>query len=357
MAINGGAVYNIGRSEFNDTKFLGCSAVGLGGQVYNGDAATVFFYDSEMAEGRARAGGGLANMNGIATLSSVKMSNNTAADFGGDIITSGDAAKLVVMSSASNMSFAHGSGGSIAMVGAQKVTEYFGRVLRGGNGGGLLRIVSTRFEHCGAALNGGCLATFEAGYGNLTLENIIIVNAVLVAKTYQLLSPVLMRRGGSIFLSGKTTTTAHNLFMKNGFNEASDVYRGGGIYIGEMATMHVEGINCISMYASDDGACIYITESAALNIVDGNIVGTANISSAVAAVSQSSLSWDQKLSDEYDYTNNLRVTVKRFALNITGVSFLENRGRALRVFSSTARLTDCSFTNDGYSIDTRTQDV
>ena len=190
-----------------------------------------------------------------------------------------------------------------------------------------------------------------------TLENIDIVKAVLVAETYQLLSPALTRRGGSIFLSGKTTTTAHNLFMKNGFNEASDVYRGGGIYIGEMATMHVEGINCISMYASDDGACIYITDSAVLNIVDGNIVRTANISSAVAAVGQSSLSWDQKISDEYDYTNNRRVTVKQFALNITGVSFLENRGRALRVFSSTARLTDCSFTNDGYSKDTRTHDV
>ena len=325
--VNGGAILNRGIAIFSKTEFRGGFAAGLGGQIYN--TGNIMWNGGVMEGGGATAGGGLANVDGSVYIYDVEMFGSTATSLGGDILNAGVAAKLTLAASALNRSYSSGSGGSIAMTGL------YGD---GGNGGSVV-ISSTTFMGCGAAQSGGCVHSPEGG--NLTLRDTTFAGALLNG------TDTSSRFGGAVYAAGATTVTARTLTFTNPCTStASGVYRGGGIFAGGKAVVSVDGLYCSAMEAAGDGACVFVTDAAKMAISSGQIAGTRNASFAVAAAYRASVI--------LDYGD--LVSTSMVPLNVTGIAFSKNRGGAIHVASSAARVTDCTFTRDGFKPDTRTLD-
>ena len=325
--VNGGAILNRGIAIFSKTEFRGGFAAGLGGQIYN--TGNIMWNGGVMEGGGATAGGGLANVDGSVYIYDVEMFGSTATSLGGDILNAGVAAKLTLAASALNRSYSSGSGGSIAMTGL------YGD---GGNGGSVV-ISSTTFMGCGAAQSGGCVHSPEGG--NLTLRDTTFAGALLNG------TDTSSRFGGAVYAAGATTVTARTLTFTNPCTStASGVYRGGGIFAGGKAVVRVDGLYCSAMEAAGDGACVFVTDAAKMAISSGQIAGTRNASFAVAAAYRASVI--------LDYGD--LVSTSMVPLNVTGIAFSKNRGGAIHVASSAARVTDCTFTRDGFKPDTRTLD-
>jgi CSLREA domain-containing protein len=172
---SGGGVYNTGTLEITESTFSGNSAVGRGGAIFNsGIGAVVTLSDSTLSDNRGKSGGGILNDQGHVTLKNVILSGNVGGIRGGGISNENNGKVLIANSQfTNNLSFA---GGGLANVNAvstlTNVTLSENEALSGGAivNAGTLSLSSSAVSANTARVNGGGILNV----GNLTLVNVTI---------------------------------------------------------------------------------------------------------------------------------------------------------------------------------------